>query len=357
MKNQVNFENILACYRCGSKLRILESGWSCSRCGGKWPIDRDGVVRLSDSSKFFGADQQGMDKLVEEMRGMSAEEFYESIERLEEQYRDFEYDYCLNPSRADWTILGDFKDKVVVDLGCGYGTVSNHLSSRAKSVIGVDVALERIKFFSLVARFRQTTNVMPIHGNVFDLPFREGTIDAFICIGLMEYAGTWKEDVKPSEVQREWLEHLSRYLTEKGEIWIGIENRLDLAYLIGKTHHGDLPFTALMPRILANAVSYLLKGESYRIWTHSLHGYRKLLKLAGFKIDELFYPFPQYQTPRLIVSSGQRKLFNCMLKNPGFGRNASLTVKTGMNIYRILDWMGLLGVFVPAFLIKGVKES
>lgn len=355
-ENQTDFERILACPKCGSKLTILQLSWSCRKCGKEWPIDSDRVVRLSDSSEFFGADQEGMRKLLQEMRGMSAEEFFNDIEHLEKAYRDFEYDYCLNPARADWTVLGDFKDKIIVDLGCGYGTVSHPLVARAKIVIGVDNALERAKFFSLVAGFRQIVNIIPIHGNVFDLPLKEGVIDVFVCMGLLEYAGTWKQGVRPIEVQRGFFEHLHRHLSERGEIWIGIENRVNPAYLIGKTHHGDLPFTPLMPRIVANAVSRLFKGEPYKTWTHSQRAYRKLLQTAGFETVEFYYPFPDYHIPRFILPSGQRKVFSYLFKNPGMGIRRSIIDKASIHLFRLLDLMGVLGIFAPAFLIKGVKE-
>jgi SAM-dependent methyltransferase len=355
MANQVKFECVLACPRCGGKLEVLELSWSCRQCAKEWPIDSDGIVRLSASNEFFGADQQGMQELIGEIRGMSAEEFSNEIPRLEKKYRDFKYDYCLDPTRADWTVLGDFKDKVVVDLGCGYGTLSLPLASRAKTVIGLDGALERLQFFSLVVALRQIANVTLIHGNVFDLPFREGAIDAFLCMGLLEYSGTWKGNAKPSEVLKEFLRYLHKYLTAKGEIWIGIENRLNPAYLIGRTHHGDVPFTPLMPRILANGVSYLFKSEPYKTWTYSQRGYRRMLRMAGFERVEFYCAFPSYQRPRFLLPSGQKKVFTSLLKNPGIGSYRPITARIGLHVYRILDRMNLLGDFAPAFLIRAMK--
>lgn len=357
MERQMDLEEILACPKCGSKLRISTLAWTCRKCGKEWPINMDGIVRLLDSGQFFGSDQEAIVKLLEEMRDMSAEEFFNNIERFEKEYRDFDYDYCLNPARADWTILGDFHDKIVVDLGCAYGAVSQSLTARAKIMIGVDNTLERLEFFSLVAGFRQIKNIVPIYGDVFDLPFKEGVIDIFVCIGLLEYAATFKQGVRPIDIQREFLEHLCRHLSERGEIWIGIENRLNPMYLVGKTHHGDLPFTPLMPRIVANAVHRIFKGEPYKIWTHSQRAYRKLLQTVGFETVEFYYPFPNYQRPRFIVPPKQRKVFRYMSKNPGFGSNSSIRHKMAIRVYKMLEWMGLLGVFAPAFLIRAVKVS
>jgi len=357
IENQMILEHILACPRCCSKLRISKLDWSCLKCGKEWPMNGEGVVRLLDSSQFFGADQEGMRRLLEEMRGMSAEVFFNDIERLEKTYLDFEYNYCLDFSRADWTVLGDFKDKVIVDLGCGYGTISHPLAARAKIMIGVDNTLERLTFSSLLAGFRQIKNIVFIHGNAFNLPFKEGVIDAFICVGLLEYAGLWEQGGRPIEVQREFLEHLYRHLSERGEVWIGIENKLNPVYLLGKTDHGDLPFTPLMPRIVANVVSCLFKGEPYKIWTHSQRAYRKLLKTVGFETVEFYYPFPGYKKPRIIVPPEQMKVFGCLLKNPGFGSDSSIGRKAAIQVYRILEQISLLGVFAPEFLIRGVKGS
>ncbi len=353
------FEGVLACPKCGGHINFCGRHWGCPDCKQRWPVNEYGVARFTDRNVFFGADQNGMRTLIGEMRKMSADEFFSNIKRLEETYQDFEYSYCLDPSRADWTILGNFQDKVVADLGCGYGTVSIPLALRARNVIAVDTCEERLNFLSLIACFRGVKNICAIHGDVLNLPLRKNAMDAMILFGLLEYVGTWgNSQENPMRLQLDLLSHLRDYLSVGGELWIGIENRLNPLYFIGKTHHGDLPFTPLVPRKIADIFNYVIKRTTYKTYTYSKQGYKKLLKQAGYKDVEIYYPFPDYKLPKFILSTDKDRLFSKWVAQVGLGPQVKrLHYRIGLKTFQLLDWLKLCGLFVPAYIIKATKSQ
>lgn len=192
-----------------------------------------------------------MNKLLDELRNMSYEQLLSNVQRLEKDYRNFEYNYCLNPTRVDWTILGNFFNKIVVDLGCGYGSVSILLQRRAKFVIAVDSTLKRIKFLSTMAKIKNAKNVLPIHGDVTKLPLMPQSIDRVIMVGLLEYVGGkfwYSDNLSPRLKQIAFLKYIHSLLSDDGEIWIGIENQLSPVHFLDGTYHSELPFTPLLSK-------------------------------------------------------------------------------------------------------------
>jgi len=295
-----------------------------------------------------------MNDLLTEMRSMSADEFFSNTRRFEETYRDFEYGYCLDPSRADWMVLGNFQDKIVADLGCGYGTVSIPIASRAKAVISIDACQERVRFLSLVARFRGIKNICPVHGDVLNLPLKGRKVDAIILFGLLEYAGTWGNSREcPQTLQTKFLAQSHDRLGMEGELWIGIENRLNPIYFAGKTHHGDIAFTPLMPRKVADIFTWALRRTTYRTYTYSKLGYRRIFQSAGYSDIDFYYPFPDYKAPKFILASDKGRLFSQYLAHTGLAaQTGRLIYKAGLKAFEVLDWFRLYGLFSPSYIIR-----
>src|SRR5438105_13954737 len=56
---------------------------------------------------------------------------------------DLTYDHVLVPAVRQLAELGDWSR--VVDVGCGTGTLTEHLAERAGSIVGIDVSRESIR--------------------------------------------------------------------------------------------------------------------------------------------------------------------------------------------------------------------
>jgi SAM-dependent methyltransferase len=343
-------EHILACPKCGGNLEVSASKWTCTNCRKDWVIDEDGVVHLKELDYFFGANRKRFGNLLAEIRKMTLEELRLNVGRLEEEYEDFSYSYCLDSTRADWTVLGNFHRKIIVDLGCGFGSISLPLARIAKVVLSVDATLDRLSFLSIVSKLEGLKNVVPVHSDVLDLPLKEESVDAFIIVGLLEWMGTSKKQGSPTDQQRSFLKYICRLLSKDGEIWIGIENRLNPMYFLGATSHGDLPFAPLMPRPVADFVYRILRGTTYRTRTYTKSEYQKLLSSSGFKNIEFFHAYPHYQMPRFMSSHSEKKIISKYLeKNDYLSRN--------LRILSFLDGLHFSEVLAPSFLIKAERSS
>lgn len=348
---------VLCCPHCNGKINVTDTKWTCLNCRQEWSIDSDGVIRMLYDNYSFSADKEGMYKLLNELRNMSQGQLLTNVHRLEGSYRDFEYNYCLSPARADWTILGDFFNKIVVDLGCGYGSTSIQLQRRAKIVISVDATLERIKFLSIIAkRMKKVENIIPIHGDVTKLPLMPQSIDRIIMVGLLEYAGefSYSSNLSPKQKQIKFLKSLRSLLSDNGEVWVGIENQLSYAHFFGGTYHDEIPYTPLLPKSFANVAHKLIRKQPYRIYLWTKYGYSRLFKEAGFKNIEFYYAFPDYKTPNFIASSDKNEIISKYFDTISSNSTKS---QIGVTLVKFLDKMKLAGLFFPAFFIKAEKGS
>ena len=106
-----------------------------------------------------------------------------------------------------------------------------------------------------------------------------------------------------------------------------------------------------MPRVIADALTRLLKRKPYRTFTYGRAGLERLVREAGFAAVDFYCPWPRYQDPDAIVRHGDEAAFANMAKvHPGaFGRLEALA-------FRGLRAFGLHWTFAPAWIALARKR-
>jgi len=99
---------------------------------------------------------------------------------------------AFQQARYEWVIkiAGDFKNKKVLDLGCGDGCLVYLLAKKSGLVTGVDNDELGIKFAdeNLVARLKNLKNNYKfVCSSVYDLPFPESSFDLVISSEVIEH--------------------------------------------------------------------------------------------------------------------------------------------------------------------------
>ena len=106
----------------------------------------------------------------------------ELLRRYDENYLRF-YPYLAH--HIPWTEL---RGKRVLEIGLGYGTVSQKLAESGALFTGLDIAAHPVAMVN--HRLRQ--NGLPgeaIQGNILSPPFAEGAFDAIVAIGCLHHTG------------------------------------------------------------------------------------------------------------------------------------------------------------------------
>jgi len=292
------------CPQCNSSLIQKDNTLVCSGCNAAWQIV-DGVVKLSRSPSYWSI------LPVEDMKGFLQDVKIKGwkdaiVSSKNPRIKDL-YLFTDCPSRADGTFyLSLTSESRVLDLGPGWGSYTFALSPRVESVVAADSSLESLEFISLRAKQDGIENIAPVHIEPLDqgkLPFEERSFDVVVMNGVLEWVGSYLKGGDPLKIQQKCLKEVGRVLKETGELWIGIENRFGLKYLQGEpddhlryySSKKSVSYTTVVPRIIANMMTQKALGIPYRTYTHSLWGLKRLLKKAGFKEIEFYYPLEGYR--------------------------------------------------------------
>jgi ubiquinone/menaquinone biosynthesis C-methylase UbiE len=150
----------------------------------------------------------------------------------------------------------------VLEPGCGPGVISRVLAQRDVETHGVDLSAGQLR--TAAANDPRT---LYVQGNLMALPYRTGTFDTIILIGVLEYLE------RPDIVMRE----IARVLTAAGRFIVSVPNAASPVRMW--TQYAYLPSTRLLKRLLRRPVA------AYSRRLYSLHGLVRLLDGAGLRLE------------------------------------------------------------------------
>jgi SAM-dependent methyltransferase len=214
-------------------------------------------------------------------------------------------------NRADFAYLLRLgPSSVVVDIGSGLGQVSLLLGRHVGRVIAVEAVAERARLIALRAAQQGLRNVEAVCSSFHGLNLVPASIDCAVLVGAFEWLPLEAEERSPGAAQLEALRRIRRWLRPGGQVYIGIENRISVKSFLGALDHSGLRFTNLMPRKVASSYMSLRRPRyrwahaytTYRTYTYTARGYRRLLREAGFNDVQVYAVLPDYVRPALMFS-------------------------------------------------------
>lgn len=351
------------CSACHQRLLIKKSWLSCRRCGRSWE-HKDGMI-LARTGDYYWNDLAEDD--TETLLRVAESEGWEAALHgfMRERYPRV-YALACDPSRADWrfqAMIGG--DSAVLDWGCGWGANVIALAESCRSVVGVDATFPRLSFVNIRRKQQRLDNLQLIHASEpEDLPLAPASFDAASLIGVLEWVGTCSRLRSPQQAQMAVLKKIHQLLKPSGVLYLGIENRIGFNYFVGAKDHCGLPFTSLMPRMLADLVTRLFRHERYVTYTYTLGGYRHLLRQCGYSQVEFLLPVPSYQMPYFLAPLEDAAVLDeflttMLLPRRSRSGNRDLSYQVGTRAIRLAHLarlMSLAKYFVPSFSILATKE-
>lgn len=209
-----------------------------------------------------------------------------------------------NLALGNWQVLTGFSESpTVLDIGCGFGSITLGSSSFARCAIGVDVLSERVSFGSLRAKQSGLVNVAFVEANGLGAPFAAGSFDIVTLNGVLEWAGLYASG-DPVDLQRRMLEEAARLTSSDGSVCVAIENSVAAETLLGlKDTHTGIHFLTALPEPLSSTLLTIRKGEDPRVRLHTRRGYRELFRDAGLSSVRVLSLVPSYNNYRFVVLS------------------------------------------------------
>ena len=113
-----------------------------------------------------------------------------------EKWRTLQIDRLSGHSISEERFISDsrwspnwFKDKLILDAGCGAGRFTDVAAKLGAQVIAVDIssAIDACKKTTDIYLSKSRSNVHCIQASLFDLPLRDGIFDGIYCMGVIQH--------------------------------------------------------------------------------------------------------------------------------------------------------------------------
>ncbi|HTE09660.1 MAG TPA: class I SAM-dependent methyltransferase, partial [Chitinophagaceae bacterium] len=210
----------------------------------------------------------------------------------------------LEAAISDWTSLcflskkranllrpfqSQFKDKRILEVGCGAGPICRFLGESGAQVYGLEPNIQRATIAA--ERCRDLPNVNIFCDDIANFSIA-GEFDGIVMVGVLEYATKYS---RQEHAALSFLNNLKKFIKkDTGFIITAIENQLGLKYFSGfaEDHAG-----AFMHGI----------NDNYRPGEANTYGRKCLLDIfrqAGFPCNDIYLPFPDYKLPSLVFYPG-----------------------------------------------------
>jgi SAM-dependent methyltransferase len=341
----------LYCPSCKSKLVITKNGAVCEECAKSYGKKRGILSFIDDRYSYGNIPQEKWEEVLSSIAGKTNEEIqnYLACQKFKGRWAYFN---SFKNNKADGFYFLDVTgNDVILDIGCGPGSLTIPLAKTCKKVYALDATLPRLRFLNIRLRNEGLNNVIPIHASAVSLPFRGTCFDYILMNGVFEYIGEWDDHADPKDMQENTLQTIQGLLKKGGHVFIAIENRYGFDFVYKERDHSKLYMTSLLPRIAANWVTKTLNKKQYRIYTHSFNDYNMMLKRAGFRNIKFYYVWPDYRDPKYIFAEQDRNIFKYYLEH--FIKHA--TSKLEYSFFRMAYKLGIERHFVSNFIIIGEK--
>jgi ubiquinone/menaquinone biosynthesis C-methylase UbiE len=115
---------------------------------------------------------------------MAAKSGQTTYEELHVSYPDESVTETICQFAYDDIIKRIPKDKVVVDIGCGIGTLASRIAGFSKEVIGVDIAPERIE---RAKALHNANNLKFYVGAAYNLPVESKSVDVVVSVAVFHH--------------------------------------------------------------------------------------------------------------------------------------------------------------------------
>ena len=164
-KLRTALDELLRCPTCHGNLSRNVDSYVCSSCGADFP-DVHRIVRFVDGKNYaesFGFQWRRFDRT-----------------QLDSPGRNLSEEHFIKKTR---TRPEDFKDKLVLDVGCGMGRFAEVVTRWGARVVGIDLSVA----VEVAARNLLDREFVGFQADVFSLPFAPESFDCIYSMGVLHH--------------------------------------------------------------------------------------------------------------------------------------------------------------------------
>lgn len=299
------------CPACGSDVGLRSDGISCRRSGHFFPVS-DGIIdfRLGETGDDVSPIPVGeLRKLNSEYSQDRWSETVRQLLSVSQESAKLISD-LVDDGRYAWKVFLEFAPEMkMLELGCGFGNLSENLAPHVGKTYALDLTFEQLTFAKhRFETFNKGDDIALVAASPgLRLPFRDASVDIVILSDFVEWTSRWASNDDPQghqgkrigqslisstrrlnsrQIQLVFLKEVRRVLKDDGQLFLGAENRFSYENFGGQTGFH------LLRRSLPNFGSSMRQGPPDRAHTYSLTGYRRLIREAGIQSPKFLGLYP-----------------------------------------------------------------
>jgi ubiquinone/menaquinone biosynthesis C-methylase UbiE len=359
MSCAADLTTFFGCLYCGEALQLIGNRLQCIGCGAQFVIDEGIACFMPKGLRTDCALTPYFQELYRRAIEIGWEAAIREHTRKHPGPQGVEYtqEHICSEARADFRFLMPVdSSSVVLDVGSGWGNTTTAFARTARYVIALDTSLDNLRFVQLRARQEGLHNVIAAQGDACTMSVQPASCDAALMVGVLEQVAWGRADGSPQCLQKRALQGVHRVLKPGGCLYLAIENRFGFHCFLGaKGRHTNLRFVSLLPYVLAQRYSTLVRQRDYREITYSLPGLRRLLRSVGFDQVDFYFPIPNCQNFRFLVDFENRCASRFVLEQlPTYPRFSRWQYLAGRIMLSLPLYLGRF--FWPSFSVLAVRS-
>ncbi|MCQ9205361.1 MAG: methyltransferase domain-containing protein [Omnitrophica bacterium] len=255
--------------------------------------------------------------------------------------------------------IGSLEEKEVLDIGSGAGGISIVFAQKCKRIVSLDSGADNVEFIRQRLEEKNIKNIELLLGNAIKLPFHDEEFDIVILNGVLEWI-PYTRGKEPFSLQCRALAEAFRVLKKRGLLYLATENRW-YPFNFLRDPHVHIPFVCMLPRKIANFVSFIFSRKPYENFIYSYWKLKNLIKESGFSRVDIYAPLIHYQYPVIIKDLEKRCSLskvdrdNLYLKYSKMKLTRCLKIK--IFFLRIVFFLRITKMFIHGFLVLGYKSN
>ena len=240
------FFDELCCPKCKRKVIPKDDYWVCNDCLQKIVTIEGNIIEVMPE-KFSMDTKLSLNKWEQVYKSILSNKDYEA----QKQEYDRKYlEDTLSQISADFRFK---RNDVYLEIGCGPMFLGQEIAKLGLKVIGIDFSLSALIIAKKMLEKNKIKNYLLIHGDIQNMPIREGAIDLIFGGGVIEHFKNTDKAV--SEVYR---------VLKKGGTCFNSVPQLNLGSLTYRQVWGNIPNFPVLKQVAEFIHIKLLKKKHMR---------------------------------------------------------------------------------------------
>lgn len=268
------------------------------------------------------------------------------IDDLLAEESDWQVFFLLSELRTGLVSWYDFgENSSVLEVGAGFGTVTEMLCRKCHHVTATEQSLYRAKV--MADRLCKYDNLDVYVGDIKDIQF-DKQFDYIIVASLLERMGRGTAD-RQSYV--DYIHSVTKFLKLDGKLLIAVDNRFGLRYICGEVD----PNTGVAFGSLNQSTPILSEKNVKR--SFSKNELQEIIDAAGFTKSKFYYPLPDYKLPQLIYTDSHLPEKNLRERLIPYYRRSDTLVASEKDLYDEVIAGGAFPFMANSFVVEATVDG